>query len=273
MSALNAGSLPDSGWTYANQLLDYSRNRAKDNNGDPEPVRGAHAVLMDMNTFTWVSRWSAGGFHYAASATLPFARNSLSSDLQGTINGGSGFADSYYLPVILGRNGNHVDVRMQYGFLAPTGKFTAGASNNVGSGYWTHALSAGQTWHLARDRRLTISTFEMYELHTWQRGTNIRPGDTFDFDGSLMLRLASGKIAHFDAGLVGYAQRQTTARTGSGVPPETDRDRYAVHGAGMALSAAFPRQRANVAVKYFSEFANRSTFEGYSLQIFVALAL
>ena len=273
MSALNAGSLPDSGWTYANQLLDYARDRAKDNNGDLEPIGGSHTVLMDMNTFTWVSRWSTEGFHYAASATLPFARSSLTSDLEGPVNRGSGFGDSYYLPLIFGRNGDLVDVRMQYGFLAPTGKFAAGGSNNVGSGYWTHTLSSGQTLHLAREGRLTLSAFEMYEIHTWQSGTSIRPGDTFDLDASLMVRIASEKVAHVDAGAVGYAQRQTTARTGSGVPPESSGDRYAVNAAGVALSAAFPKQRANVAVKYFSEFANRATFEGYSVQILAAFAL
>ena len=274
MSALNAGTLPDSGWSYANQLLDYTRDRAKDDDGHTEPVRGAHLVLMDMNTFTWVNRkTTSGGFHYAASATLPFARNSLTSDLEGPINKAGGFADSYYLPLILGRNGNRLDVRAQYGFLAPTGKFTAGGSDNVGSGYWTHTISSGQTLHLARDRRLTLSTFEMYELHTWQRGTNIRPGDTFDFDASLMATILPGKSARLEIGAVGYYQRQTTARAGSGVPPESIGDRYAVHAAGAALSAAFPKRRATVAVKYFSELANRWTFEGYSLQLLVALAL
>lgn len=273
MSALNAGSLPDSGWTYANQFLDYSRDRAKDDGGKTEPITGAHVVLMDMNTFTWVSRGSTQGFHYAASATLPVARSSLTSDLDGPINEGTGLGDSYYLPVILGRNGKHVDVRVQYGFLAPTGKFTAGGSNNVGSGYWTHTLSSGQTLSLARERRVTLSAFEMYEAHTRQRGTSIRPGDAFDLDASLMVRLASGRIVNVDAGAVGYAQRQITARAGNGVPPASVGDRYAVHAAGAALSAAFPKQRANVAVKYFSEFANRSTFEGYSLQILAALVL
>lgn len=273
MSALNAGSLPDSGWTYANQLLYYTRGRAKDNNGHTEPVNGAHVVLMDMNTLTWVNHRSTDGIHYAASATLPFARNSLTSDVEGPINKGSGFGDSYYLPLILGRNGQDVDVRVQYGFLAPTGKFGAGANDNVGSGYWTHTLSSGQTLRLARDRRLTLSAFEMYEIHTGQRVTNIRPGDTFDFDGSLMVKLPTGDAAQLATGAVGYFQRQTTARSGSGVPPETIGERYAVQAAGVVLAAVFPKLRANVGVKYFGEFANRSTFEGYSLQIFAALAL
>ncbi len=273
MSALNPGSLPDTGWTYANQYLDYSRNRAKDNEGDTEPVNGAHSVVMDMNTFTWVSRRSVHGFHYAASATLPYAWNSLTSDLQGPINRGSGFADSYYLPVILGRNADRGDIRLQYGFLAPTGRFRAEATDNVGSGYWTHALSSGQTVRAAKNRRLILSAFEMYEIHAGQRGTNIRPGDTFDLDASMMVALTRGKSAHVSAGAVGYMQRQTTGRTGSGVPLESFGDRYAVNAIGVGLNVAFPKQRANVGLKYFDEFANRSTFEGHSMQVVAAIAL
>jgi hypothetical protein len=124
-----------------------------------------------------------------------------------------------------------------------------------------------------RDRRLTLSVFEMYEVHTWQRGTDIHPGDNVDLDGSLMLRAPSGGSARLEFGVVGYAQWQTTARTGSGVPLESTNDRYVVHGLGGAVSVAFPKQRASLALKYFGEFANRATFEGYSLQAFGAIAL
>lgn len=271
MSALNPGSLPDSGLTYANQLLVYSRDRAKDGAGHTEPVTGAHAVVMDMNTFTWVSRWSLEGLHYAASATLPIAWNSLTSDIRGVINSGRGFADSYYLPLILGRNADRLDIRGQYGFLAPTGKFAHGANDNVGSGYWTHTLSCGQTVRFGARRDFTVSAFEMYERHTKQRGADIQPGDTFDADASVMANVPSGGTARLQIGAAGYAQRQITSPTGTDVLAESANDRYAVNAVGFAMSVAFPRQRANVAVKWFTEIANRSTFEGYSMQLSAAM--
>jgi hypothetical protein len=273
MSALNAGSLPDIGVTYANQLLAYSRDRSKDDDGHTKPVSGGHAVVMDMNTFTWVSGRSVSGFHYAASATLPFAWNSLTSDVDGQINRGRGFADSYYLPLILGRNAEREDIRFQYGFLAPTGKFTAGGSDNVGSGYWTHTLSSGQTFRMAPARRVTLSAFQMYELHTRQQGTGIRPGDTFDVDGSLMVQLPDAGTTKLQLGATGYAQRQVTARKGGDPTPGSSADRYAVNALGVAMAAAYPHHRANVGLKLFGEFANRSTFEGYSLQLFGAIGL
>ena len=61
------------------------------------------------------------GAHYSATATLPFAKNELTSDVQGNISGGAGFANPYYMPLILGWSGDRFGARTIYGFLAPTG--------------------------------------------------------------------------------------------------------------------------------------------------------
>jgi hypothetical protein len=101
MSAINSGVLPESTFTYSNQFLLYTRDEAKDNEGQTLPVTGIHSVILDMHTITWVSELRILGARYAASATLPFSKNDLTSDLQGNLSAGSGFADSYYLPIIL----------------------------------------------------------------------------------------------------------------------------------------------------------------------------
>jgi hypothetical protein len=44
-------------------------------------------------------------------------------------------------------------------------------------------------------------------------------------------------------------------------------DRYAVNGLGFAVNSNFPKHKAAVGLKYFKEFANRSTFQGYSVQL------
>ena len=67
--------------------------------------------------------------------------------------------------------------------------FDAGANDNVGSGYWTHVLSSGQTFYPTESRRTAISAFQMYEVHGSQSGTGIRPGDTIDLDFSVMYAL------------------------------------------------------------------------------------
>jgi hypothetical protein len=179
---------------------------------------------------------------------------------------------SYYLPVILRWSGERAALRTMYGFLAPTGRFTADASNNVGSGYWTHTISTGQTYYLARNQVLTASAFEMYEFHTMQHGSDIQLGDTFDLDYSLMASVRRSQSLPLQIGLVGYEQRQTTARSGRGLTATQAAERYAVNSLGVALHIGLPKRRANLGLRYFKEFANRSTFQGYSLQAAGAIA-
>ena len=164
MTAAGSGVTPDPGFTYANQLLFYSRDESKADDGSTQPVSGQNAVIMDMNSFVWVSRQTLiGGAHYSAVATLPAAKNQLVSDIHGQLSGGGGIADSYYLPLVLGWNNERASIRAMAGFLAPTGRFAEGASDNVGSGYWTPTLSSGQTVPLTeliqfQPPRLTVRT-------------------------------------------------------------------------------------------------------------------
>jgi len=268
MSATNSGVTPGPGFTYGNQLLFYSRDHAKDDAGNTLPVTGQNYVLMDMNTLTWVGQQKLpGGAAFSAAATLPFAKNNLTSDIAGRVSGGGGFADSYYMPFILGWNRERVSIRAIYGFLAPTGRFVAGANNNVGSGYWTHALSSGQTFYLNSGRQLILSTFEMYEFHTTQEDTGIHPGETFDLDYSLVRTLPLSNALHLQVGVVGYQQRQTTAKTGPAISTIASQERYVVNSLGFAVNSAFPKHKVNLGVKYFKEFHNRSTFQGYSVQV------
>ena len=268
MSSINSGVTPQPGFTYSNQLLFYSRDEVKTNDGTTLPITGSNAVLMDLNSIIWVSTASLlGGAHYSAIATLPFATNDLTSDIHGKISGGSGFADSYYVPLVLGWNKERISLRVLYGFLAPTGGFAAAANDNVGSGYWTHTLSSGQTYYLTNNKRLVFSAFEMYEFHTTQEGTGVHPGDTFDLDYSLMGTILRREALRLQIGLAGYEARQITAKTGPGITLAMSNDRYAVNALGFAVNLAFPKQRTNVTLKFFDEFADRATFQGYSFQV------
>jgi hypothetical protein len=272
MSATNSGVTPESGFSYSNQLLFYVRDQAKDNAGKTLPATGLNTVVMDMNTLTWVTPLKILRAKYSAAASLPFANNDLTSDIHGQISGGGGFADSYYLPFNLGWSATRADVRVVYGFLAPTGRFAPGASNNVGSGYWTHTLSSGQTFYLTADKRLNFSSFEMYEFHTTQEGTGVHPGETFDLDYSMLGSVLRASRVALQIGITGYEARQTTAKTGPTITPETSAERYAINAFGFALIAAFPKRKSSLGFRYFKEFADRATYQGYSAQVFGAIS-
>jgi len=269
MTAVGSGVTPEPGFTYANQLLFYARDESKADDGSTLPVAGLNTVVMDMNSFVWVSRNTLlGGAHYSAVATLPIAKNQLISDIHGPLSGGGGFADSYYLPLILGWNRDRASFRALAGFLAPTGRFTAGASDNVGSGYWTPTVSSGQTFQLTGNKSLTLSTFELYEFHGTQEGTGTKPGDTINLDYSLLRTFAVAEgPSRLQVGVAGYEQRQMTAKAGPSVTPEQSQERYAINGIGFAVGFVFPNQTFNLGVRFFEEFANRASYQGYSFQV------
>jgi hypothetical protein len=269
MSATNSGVIPDPGFTYANQFLFYARDQLRGPDGEVLAT-GANTVLMDMSSFVWVTKGKVralGGARLSFSATIPLANNSLASDAEGAINGGGGLADSYYQPVILAWRAGRIDLRAAYGFLAPTGRFRAGATDNVGSGYWTHTLSAAGTLYLTRSRQTALSVFPIQEFHGRQEGTGIHPGQTLSLDYSMTHSVPLGGDLRLQAGLAGYSQWQTTDKTGPAITPAQAAAHYAVHSLGLAANVTSPVRRVNVGARYFKEYSSRSTFRGYSVQV------
>jgi len=267
ISATNSGVTPEPGFSFSSYLAIYTRNKLKGPHGEVTAT-GEQSVTMDLNTLGWVSKKEIlGGAKFSMLASIPVANNSLTNDLTGPISGGSGLADSFYQPFILGWNKKRIAVRTTYGFLAPTGSYKLGANDNVGSGYWTHIVSSGQTFFLTKNKATTLSTFQMYEWHTTQKGTNIHPGQTMNLDYSLMQWLPLNERVRLQFGLVGYNQWQTTDKTGPTITLEQAKAHYKVNALGFAANLNLPA-KVSVGFKYFKEFSNRSTFEGYSVQLF-----
>ena len=265
ISATNSGVTPEPGFSFSSYLAIYTRNKLKGPHGEVTAT-GEQSVTMDLNTLGWVSKKEIlGGAKFSMLASIPVANNSLTNDLTGPISGGSGLADSFYQPFILGWNKKRIAVRTTYGFLAPTGSYKLGANDNVGSGYWTHIVSSGQTFFLTKNKATTLSTFQMYEWHTTQKGTNIHPGQTMNLDYSLMQAIAIRDKIRLQFGLVGYNQWQTTDKTGPTITLEQSKALYRANALGFATNLNLPA-KVNVGFKYFQEFGNINTFQGYSVQ-------
>jgi hypothetical protein len=274
MSATNSGVTPEAGISYSNLFIFFSRDEEKGARGEVLAT-GQNSIMMDMNSFVWVSKKEIaplGGAVFSASATLPIANNSLTSDVNGALNGGGGFADSYYQPVILGWRKQRFSIRAIYGFLAPTGRFSAGANTNVGSGYWTSVVSSGQTIYLNPSKATALSVFQMYEFHGTQQGTMVHPGQTMNLDYSLTHTVPLHQSLRLQFGLAGYGQWQTSDKRAPNITPQQAAARYKVNALGFAANASLPEQKVSVGIKYFHEFECRSTFQGYTLQISAAIA-
>lgn len=267
MNATNAGLTPDPGLTYSNLFIFNARDESKGPDGEVVAT-GSNAVMIDLNTFVWVSRGTLlGGARFSATASLLVSNNSLASDTEGQLSAGGGFADFYLQPFILGWQTERVGFRTAYGVLMPTGRFNAGASDNVGSGYWTHAPSVGVTVFLTSDKRTTFSAFHMYEFHTVQTGTAIHPGQTANVDYSVTRTVQVNDDTQLQLGLIGYGQWQTTDKTGPAMTAAGSSGRYTVNAVGFGSNVSLPARTTSLGLKYFKEFSTTSTFQGYTLQI------
>jgi len=267
MNATNSGVLPGAGLSYQALFQPYSFDEAKTPDGGRLPFNGKTSVLVDQNIFLWVSKTTILGGTYAALADLPVANTSLTTVRFGALAGGSGFADSYFSPFTLGWKKSRADLQAGYGFMAPTGRFHPGGTDNTGSGYWGNLLTAGQTAYLTASKGTAVSAYEVYEFHTTQKETDVHPGQTFDIDYSVtqMLPLTHDKHTLLQVGLVGYGQYQTTDSSRS--LAIADNVRYKVNALGATAGVVLPERKVSVNVKYFKEFSNEATVEGHSLQI------
>jgi hypothetical protein len=265
-NATNSGVMPEPGFTYSNTFLDYSFNSAKCSVcGELDPNVD---VLIDVNVFMWVSKKKILGGNYGLVAGLSVTNSALSLAGENPVAGGGGFADSFYQPVTMGWHLKRADITAAYAFFAPTGRFTAGASNNTGSGHWSNAPTAGETFYLTKNKGTAFSAYEMYEFHTTQSGTNIHAGQTFDLDYSLTQVLPLQKDMHtlLQVGVVGYGQWQTSNNSGPGVDPQHP-GHYRVNAIGGAANVILPVRKVAVGFKLMKEFSNSYTVQGYSLQI------
>jgi len=129
-------------------------------------------------------------------------------------------------------------IRAIYGFLAPTGRFSAGAHTNVGSGYWTSAVSSGQTIYLNTNKTTSLSAFQMYEFHNTQQGTMIHPGQTFNLDYSLTQSFPLQRSLRLQLGLAGYVSGRLPTNTGRTLLPHRQR-----HTTKSTLWVLQPTQR------------------------------
>ena len=270
INATNSGVLPEAGLTYANFFQVYSFDKLKGPRGAALPADGKAVLFLDQQVFMWVGKHKILGGTYAATVDLAWSNSSLTAARFGTVAGGGGFSDSYYSPITIGWQKKRIDAQAGYGFVAPTGHFTAGATNNTGSGYWGNLLTGSQTYYVTANKGTALSAWEGYEFHTTQHQTAIHPGQTFDIDYSLTQAVPLDKDMHniVQVGLVGYGQYQTTDRSGPGIDPTIAANtHYKVNALGGAANVLLLARKVALGMKYFNEFSNSSTVQGHMFEL------
>ena len=281
---LNAGVIPDPGITYANLALNYSASQLNDSNGNKllQNVTGTYSFWVDENIIYIVPSHKILGGYFVPYIDLNVANGSLVADLVGTnlgANGGAaGFADLYVQPINMGWHfGKRVDFNAGYSFVAPTGRYTPGASDNVGSGYWGNDITSGTTLYITKNQGTTANLTTDWEIHGQKtvasalsgQLSNITPGQAFTDEWGIgqVLPLKKDQSQLAQLGLVAYDQWQVTANGGNylvlGRPvPASLAPYYSVHAIGVQANYINPGKNVLLFFKYYDEYSAKARVEG-----------
>jgi hypothetical protein len=263
---LNAGALPDPGLTYANLALNYSASQLNGPEGNKiSGLNGTYSFWVDENIIYYVPKHKFLGGYFMPYIALNYANGELVANITGTNlstgGGGSGFADTYVQPFNLGWHLKRADVVVGYAFTAPTGRFTAGATNNVGSGYWGNNITSGATVYITKNKGTTANLATDWEIHGQTTGTNKTPGQAFTMEWGLgqiiPLKKDFSKLLQF--GLVGYDQWQVSNNGGTvtvaGISVPASRiPFYSVHAVGVQANFILPAKDLAAFFKYYDEY-------------------
>ena len=268
-SGLDAGILPDAGFTYANLTINYSADTLRNSSGDVVHLNGNYSFWAVENVFYYVPPIKILGGRLATMALLPVANGSVTLpdfEMSGQVYG---FADTYFQPLTLGWNFKYLDTWVGYGFTAPTGSYTPGASDNVGSGYWGNNIVSAATLYLTKSKGTTANLATDWETHGQTEGSSVTPGQAFTMEWGIghYLPLDNEGNKILELGVVGYDQWQVSANGGTLAPgiPASSVPYYSVHAIGLQTNFVLPAKGLSLFFKYEPEYLARARPQGRTI--------
>lgn len=266
---LNAGILPSPGFTYVNMEINYDAGTFNGPKGNAVPVTGTYNVWAIQNLFYYVPDTKFLGGNLGCYVMFPTpATGSLVADInvQGvpnlsTAGGGSGLADLWVQFFTVGWHLKRWDIQVGDAFMIPTGRYSPGASNNVGSGYFGNHFQTGTTYYITKNKGTSANLFTDWEVHGQRQGTNNTnktPGQAFTDEWGVgqVLPLKKDFSQLLQLGVVGYDQWQVTANGGQ-VPigstgltlPASLLPYYSVHAVGGQINYILPAKNFSLFFK------------------------
>lgn len=158
--------------------------------------------------FWYVSKAKVLGAHYSALMSIPFADGVIEAPafaLTETID--TGYADMLVRPLDLGWHRKKADVDLGVQLYIPTGRYTQGASDNLGKGMWTLEPYVGTTLYFDEKRTLSLATTAFWETHTKKKDTETKVGQVLTLEGGFGKSFKGGGVV---IGFAYYAQFKLT---------------------------------------------------------------
>jgi len=281
---LLSGSQPAPGLYLAPFYFRYDGDRVRDANGDRvilDPQRPADLTVNSAAGLLWyVSDLKILGANYGVMAVVPIADIALEVPIFGIEeSSGVALADLYVQPINLGWHAERADFTAGFGFFAPSGRYGAGADNNVGLGMWTFELYGGATTFFGGDKSWSLATTVWYETHTKKKDSDIRVGDILTLEGGFGKSFLGGAA---NVGAAYYAQwkiSEDDIGMGSPLPPGVTIppiSKHRVFGLGPEVTlpiATKTKLIAQVNVRFLWEFGARTKTEGTTLALTVTFPI
>lgn len=275
---LNAGILPSPGFTFVNMDVNYNAGTFNGPRGNAVPASGTYDVWAIENMFYYILNPHVLGGNLGfmimfptpatgslvADVTLPQAPVLLSPVDLRAAGGGSGLADLWVQPISLGWHLKRADLQVMDAFMIPTGRYSPGATNNVGTGYFGNHFQTGMTFYITKNKGTSANLFTDWEVHGSRSGTHNTsktPGQAFSMEWGLgqVLPLKKNMSQLLQLGVIGYDQWQVTADggtvpLGNAVLPASVIPYYSVHAVGGQINYILPSKNFSVFVKYEPEY-------------------
>ena len=270
---LNAGILPSPGFSYVEMNINYDAGTFNNPSGNAVPVTGTYNVWAVENIFYYVPDTKLlGGNIGVMIMPVTYASGSLDADISnpaapnlGLSAGGTGLADLWVQPFSMGWHRKRFDFLVADGFLIPTGRYTPGASNNVGTGYFGNHFQTGTTYYVTKNRATSLNLFTDWEVHQAKKDSNKTPGQAFTDEWGIgqILPIKKNFTQLLQVGLIGYDQWQITANGGTipnplpiGPPnlPAGAIPYYSVHAIGLQANYILPVKNLSFFLKFEHEY-------------------
>jgi hypothetical protein len=226
----------------------------------------------------YITKKKVLGANFGMMAVMPLANGSLEApgfDLSEKASAGA--SDLYVMPAQLGWHTKRFDAIAGFALFAPTGRHSAGASDNLGKGMWSYEVSGGTTLYLDRARSVSVAATAFWETHSKKDGeVRIENATVSDVEVGQLMTVEGGVGKSFlhgaaSLGVAYYAQwkvtddRMTLSAAEVGIP-----DRHRVWGIGPDVTipiATRTRLISLINVRYLWEGGARTKTQGQSLVI------
>jgi hypothetical protein len=277
---VKSGTQPHPGLYVSAIYYRYRADSLRDGEGravNADPTgEASQAINAGVPLIYWVTPKKVLGGNFAMMAVLPFANGGLEAPGLGLSETAStGMSDLYVMPAQLGWHGTKADAIVGFAFFAPTGRYSAGASDNLGKGMWSYEISAGGTMFFDTAKSLSLATTAYWETHTKKQGQvvidhetldDVKVGDLLTLEGGVGKSFLNGAAS---IGVAYYAQwkmtRDELGLVEAGVPA-----RHRVFGVGPDVTipiATKKRLLSIVNVRYLWEHGAHVKTQGQTLII------